>query len=885
MPRANVSPAISQAERCVESVGIKAPKPNSKAYLANLLQLADVSFKKSSKRDDLLTLCTQHGLLAPNDKEVASSTKDARKVVEKVCVVKCSLRRALSLSDDEFSNFRERVDAFVYLVSRCLRRASLALDYHLTDLLSQGDKPIPDLYKQKDTYWKRWLTIGSSDEIYPDEDSRISFQRIKDIVGGFGGSDNAVINAPKGFDQVLNYAGHTLRTAVVNNAWIPLFARLARVTKLIFRYRIRPPREVTVYKVMKTIRSDSCPQQSDEFRSWPEAVQAYVVDVRTRLEAKIGQWMADDHGKDLKFERVLRFNWWMQTALQDLNARRIAISPIFGVQRAHVRLDLKTLVAMFEDIFPDHATVKALKKEQEWHTSEKSKGRTGHDDPDRFMLPEKPAYKKLKDLNDAEREAYVKERKAYDDAVQKIKASDAYVAQSQAHAKYVAAQRCVVSAFFLHLPKKKVSKGWVFSGSVATDGVSVSVQYSVSVTVSASKQRKKGAKKEATDREAPVENYDRQLEMLLKGGGEEGVDVLVLGVDPGRSNIATIAFAVYKFDEKTGVLKRVVKTWKLSRGQYYHASGIKKANRAQQKRFESLQDKWSALSDDDACLRTTDPDNIIAYLRSYSTIQDKWWRLALQHVESAAKLVRYGGKKRVLDSFFAGVKKQARRLYPNARVQVAYGSAVQTMKCTGPGEVAAPVGEAFRACVRAFGPDAVAVKDEYRSTAVDWESGRRKELVYKVLERDGQSGRVVERLRHTPSKWAPRVDSRRADHVLLTQRYIADAKIRNADRRGCKRRVMTIQQQAIDDTEEDAGDDNEGEGQGRTSACAVDEQQQRSVARLRYPEVRGLRFCPEDRKHRDRDVEAALTIGRLHCMTLLGLGRPAPFCRGVTLQL
>ena len=89
----------------------------------------------------------------------------------------------------------------------------------------------------------------------------------------------------------------------------------------------------------------------------------------------------------------------------------------------------------------------------------------------------------------------------------------------------------------------------------------------------------------------------------------------------------------------------------------------------------------------------------------------------------------------------------------------------------------------------------------------------------------------------------------------------------------------------IDDTEEDAGDDNEGEGQGRTSACAVDEQQQRSVARLRYPEVRGLRFCPEDRKHRDRDVEAALTIGRLHCMTLLGLGRPAPFCRGVTLQL
>ena len=52
-------------------------------------------------------------------------------------------------------------------------------------------------------------------------------------------------------------------------------------------------------------------------------------------------------------------------------------------------------------------------------------------------------------------------------------------------------------------------------------------------------------------------------------------------------------------------------------------------------------------------------------------------------------------------------------------------------------------------------------------------------------------------------------------------------------------------------------------------------------AALRYPEVRGLRFVNELGKYHDRDRSAALSIARLHCLTVLGRPRPQPFSRSV----
>jgi hypothetical protein len=79
--------------------------------------------------------------------------------------------------------------------------------------------------------------------------------------------------------------------------------------------------------------------------------------------------------------------------------------------------------------------------------------------------------------------------------------------------------------------------------------------------------------------------------------------------------------------------------------------------------------------------------------------------------------------------------------------KVAYGSAYSTVKATGPGEVAAPVGDTFKACKRLnykikyhFFKEHLHVTDEFRSTMVFWESGMRKLDV----ENTGEHGRTRE---------------------------------------------------------------------------------------------------------------------------------------------
>ncbi len=68
-------------------------------------------------------------------------------------------------------------------------------------------------------------------------------------------------------------------------------------------------------------------------------------------------------------------------------------------------------------------------------------------------------------------------------------------------------------------------------------------------------------------------------------------------------------------------------------------------------------------------------------------------------------------------------------------------------------------------------------------------------------------------------------------------------------------------------------------GMTSTPTAATHEVAAVAPATLRYPEIRGLRFSPERRMYLDRDREAARTIARLRTQELLGLNRPAPFCR------
>jgi hypothetical protein len=151
----------------------------------------------------------------------------------------------------------------------------------------------------------------------------------------------------------------------------------------------------------------------------------------------------------------------------------------------------------------------------------------------------------------------------------------------------------------------------------------------------------------------------------------------------------------------------------------------------------------------------------------------------------------------------------------------------------------------FSSCKRIF-KDKVVVVDEFRSTMISWKYGTRKQIVYKTFKNG------LETLHHSAFAKSPL--AKLEDMESITN-YNKRKQIQNKHRRGGTSHVIDI-----------------------VKGIGVDVKKDKSK-KLRYPEVRGLRFSPEDGMYLDRDREAALTIARLCCLDTLGLPRPYPFDR------
>ena len=795
--------------------------------LKEKLDLLGVAFAKSAKKADLVKLCEENGLLDPPVVEYKDATK--------ICVIKCSIGRALNLNAANKVHFLGEVEKFVNIVSRMSRRASLVLSYHMTKLVSSG-KPIPDFYSTKkfnDTYWKNWLRIGI-DGYFPDAKSRLSYEEVKDVIGKVvdpEGQDDLLLKSfPSDFDQVLCYAGHTLRTVVTNNAWVPLFARLARLTKHMIRSKGIVG--ITAYAVVKAIRSeDPIPEE------FCDDIKEYIREVRERLKAKDGERLYDSYGKEeIDFGTMFRFNFWMQKQFESMEQRRIRLMPIFKVGRMHVRLDARTLLS-FAKKFID-ATDVAMKALSDMDKED------NHKNPKLDMFDDVPTVPTDVKKKNCTPEEWEQHKKLIDDrnkAVEVIRAKQEYIDRKATFDAYTSLQHRVCATLFNdYVNKQRSNKGWKFDNSVSTDGISVSLQYSkvTRVPVVPPKKVKKVKK------EGPLElkEYDRNLPTNFKMANR---DVVVLGLDPGRSNIATVN---YLFVDET-TKKSHTRTWKLTRGQYYVESGIQRLNLVKQRRYETLIPRWQELGGPNISLNTSNPSDIKFYMEKYALVMDDWWVLALKRRESWDNLKRYAGKRRVLDSFFSRINKDTKKLFPEKEVIVAYGSAYTSMKATGIGEVAVPVGGAHSACKRHLN---TRTQYEFRSTIMDWKTAAKKELVYKKITQDKDQN-FHETLHHTSAKCPPFVDQ---EYEVAVTAYNAKKKHQGKCRRGGSSDLST-------DTQE--GSDNDSTGD------------EKKTKRLRYPEVRGLRFSKESSMYHDRDRESALTIARLCCMAMRNLPVPFPF--------
>lgn len=853
---------------CMEHRLIEAPKFTERDRLATLLDLANVTYPKKASAGVLHDLCVANGLEDPEFEEFIEYS-----------TVKCGLQSAMSLGEEEYGQFNQHVEAFVERVSRMMRRASLALSFHVTRQLRLG-LPIDDLYNQKDTYWKDWMRVGLNDT-FPtpaeagcsvtlgvEEDGSVrvgikdvalfvreSFQLVGPVL------DRLEPDSPMYFDQVLTYASRLLQTVVTNNAWVPLFKRLGRLAKIMVgqwrEAKLVGKKDMYADRLMTAVRS-----ADPAMDTFPECARQWVKDVRTRLHVNEGAFVFDNHGhKTMTFEQAARFNMWMQTEFKRLEARGIKVMPVVNVGRQHVRLDTKTLNFLICSLFPNNKNVMALK--------ELSRGVN----PDKILLPQAPEKPPKGSSTTTEYKLAVKEHKAL---VEEIKAGSEYTEMMKAYLEHKATMTKMAEAVKPVIPKapKKPNpntcspeemvaykrekeahervvtcmkagggeaadikakldaarlevasgvfgnipkrKDWSFSGMVVTDGVAVSILYQRTVRRQVvAKTKKKAARVKAEEKIAST--YDPHLTTVLD-------DVAVVGLDPGRTCLACVA---YVFTDKNGVLR--YKSWRLSRGHYYEKSGIMSAERRKAKQWASMKAGFTTLAG--ATLKAVDEAEILEYLRLAGNISDAWWGLALLRRESRDALGAYMGKRRVLDRFFAKIHRHFRK--EGKQVEIAYGEAGLTMNPTGRGEVAVPTGGTYKAAIRAFGEAKVKPTDESHSTKNSWETGAVKGRVYMRADRT---------LGHTNEDKTPVVPENEKAAVMQLINDIAEK--RRSTRGGGSREPFKPR-----------------------------------GGQLRYPEVRGLRFCNETRKYVDRDLTAAMTIARLRVMEILGLGRPAPFAR------
>lgn len=842
--------------------------------------------------------------------------------VKHFSVVKCALRKAMLRGRrDVFSRtfhglFSDHAEQLVAGISMRLRLASVGLAAHVTELLNDGLHP-PDLFQQKDTYWKNWLRFGAGGEAdfptasWPDDDVRLGLKvdksddsvavkitvpsctelyrplvrvKLQTTADGavaltIGLTDvnsqaKAIIHemqppvtlrlavgteedgpirahiaaalppvaAPQG-DQVLNYAGRTLETVVCNNAWVPLWDRLQRLA----RTMLRPWKEEWRRSVDPSVRhagsSDgvSAHKLIDAIRrpvartlDFPEPARSWVEAVRDRLRRPEDddRWLADDHGSNFTFGTIMSFNYWMQLCFREQGVRCMRLMPIIGVGRKHVRLDERTLSAVLGKVYKQ--TVDKL-----WPDAKSDKnGKVVHYGP-----------------NVSTSGLDSKAQEACEAAHRALAADD-------------------MMAFLPGAPRTKHSAGLVFKASLMTDGVSISLAYTKTTQrvkhywqAPTSKATKKhladGAGVADEDDEVSAKTYDKSLITTL---ALEDETVIVLGVDPGRVKIVSVAWL---YDESTTI------KWSLSGGQYHAESRLRSLTKEKEKRYRQLAPLFQSLAGEGSSTTTPWATEVKEYARRCAASWNEWWDVALRRRESRSALASYMGKARVMDGFYSRVLKDVSQAVAwmeedskPVRIEFAYGSAGPTMKATGRGELAVPTATAFKRCqavAKAFTDSqekrsikqaatrrvhaSVQLVDEFRTSAYCWETGQRNGKVYRIIDEMGNvSG--VECL--GPDSRPPSVPEAKRAGVKL---WLERAAYRSNERRG---------------------------GGGESLQKSVPEAADRRGGRERgntYPEIRGLRFCTERRKFFGRDVSAAETIARLRVMELEGKPRPHVFSR------
>ncbi|KAJ9509301.1 hypothetical protein QJQ45_001768 [Haematococcus lacustris] len=161
-----------------------------------------------------------------------------------------------------------------------------------------------------------------------------------------------------------------------------------------------------------------------------------------------------------------------------------------------------------------------------------------------------------------------------------------------------------------------------------------------------------------------------------------------LGVDPGKTNMATVAHEERSADGSVVSVRH----WTLTSGP----------------------------GDQDVSRVSSKPSSLASYRRFADTVletYDAMWAEVSKKRWANAKFRLYCGKQRVVASFWAKVNKEAKKLWPDRILALAYGAAgfngSGTIGCRG-----VPVSQMRKEAVKQFRPERVVLVDEFRTSRV-----------------------------------------------------------------------------------------------------------------------------------------------------------------------
>ena len=303
----------------------------------------------------------------PGDGDIIGYRLETQTIVVKRCLASALSSR---LTVDQRAWFLHYIDTCTELASKLSRRASIAFLFYIVRHQELGHM-LPDFENVGDAYWKSWLRIGLVEfgNEYPYIDpanvkaaqsaasktvTSLIFSEIDGLLGNTVDSAPKAADVPVHFDRILGHAAIQLKTAVSNSQTVHFFDKLQRLCRLKVAEHDHPG-GATAHSLLLAV----CNNAPNE--GWPEDLVAFVKTARQKMGLGGEPDVKVDASTVFSFPVRFDFHWWEQQEFASMGQKKMMLSPVFKVHRAHIRLDATHLCLLLDNMVSGNKVISILR--------------------------------------------------------------------------------------------------------------------------------------------------------------------------------------------------------------------------------------------------------------------------------------------------------------------------------------------------------------------------------------------------------------------------------------------------------------------------------------------------------------------------------------------